>query len=105
MQEKKKDKYLHPCQEHRKDFTPLVYSVGGIRGREVRITERRLVAELAEKWSQPYSHIVHYVKVRMSIVVACANSLLSRASHNRGHTHHCITSGPVLLILQESQVE
>ena len=30
QEKEKKDKYLHPCQEHRKNFTPLVYSVDGI---------------------------------------------------------------------------
>ena len=32
----KKDKYLHNCHEQRKNFTPMIYSVGGIAGREAR---------------------------------------------------------------------
>jgi hypothetical protein len=105
QEKKKKDKYLRPCQEHRKDFTPLVYSVDGIRGREARSAERRLAAELAVKWARPYSQMVHYVKVRMSIAIVRANSLLIRGSRNRGHTHPCINSGPALLTLQEGRVE
>ncbi len=35
QQEKEKEnQYLHPCLEMQKDFTPLVYSVDGIAGRE-----------------------------------------------------------------------
>ena len=66
QEKEKKDKYLRPYQEHRKDFTPLVYSVDGKRGREARSAELRLAAELAEKWAHPYSQMVHYDKVRMN---------------------------------------
>ena len=42
-----KNKYLQNCLEMRKDFTPMVYSVNGIAGREARNAEKRLATHLA----------------------------------------------------------
>ena len=40
VQEKeKKGKYLQTCHELQKDFTPLVYSVNGMAGKEARCAE------------------------------------------------------------------
>jgi len=105
QEKEKKDKYLHACHEKRKDFTPLVYSVDGIRGREAKSAERRLASALGEKWSRPYSYMVHYVKVRMSIAVVRANSLLIRGSRDRGPARSQIDSGPATLLVQEGRIE
>ena len=52
----KKDKYLQTCLEMRKDFTPMVYSVDGIAGRESRNAEKRLATHLAGKgWQSRWS--------------------------------------------------
>ena len=59
QEQEKKDKYLDPLHEQRKDFTPLVYSVDGIAGREARGAEKRLASFLAKKWRRPYSQMVH----------------------------------------------
>jgi hypothetical protein len=42
QEKEKKNQYLHPCLEMRKDFTPLVYSVDGIAGREAKNAEKHL---------------------------------------------------------------
>ena len=39
-EKEKKDKYLRKFHEERKDFTPMVYSVDGIAGREARHAEK-----------------------------------------------------------------
>jgi hypothetical protein len=78
-EKEKKDKYLQNCLEMRKDFTPMVYSVDGIAGREARNAEKRL----AGKWNREYFQMVHYVRVRMAIVVVRANSLLIRGNRDR----------------------
>ena len=39
QEKEKKNQYLHPCLEMWKDFTPLVYSVDGITGREAKNAE------------------------------------------------------------------
>jgi len=46
-EKEKKDKYLQNCLEMRKDFTPMVYSVDGIAGREAQNAEKRLATHLA----------------------------------------------------------
>jgi hypothetical protein len=79
----KKDKYLQTCFEMRKDFTPMVYLVDGIVGREARNTEKRLTTHLASKWNCGYSRMVYYVRVWMSIAVVHAISLLIRGSRDR----------------------
>ena len=79
----KKDKYLHSCLQLRKDFTPLVYTVDGIAGREARNAEKRLASHLGTKWGKGYSEMVHYVRVRMALAVVRANSLLIRGSRDR----------------------
>jgi len=59
-----------------KDFTPMVYSVDGIAGREAWNTEKRLATQLAGKWNREYLQMVYYVRVRMAIAMVRANSLL-----------------------------
>ena len=82
-EKEKKDKYLWTCLELRKDFTPMVYSVDGIAGREAQNAEKRLATHLASKWNRGYSQMVYYVRVRMAIAVVRANSLLIRGSRDR----------------------
>ena len=97
-EKEKKDKYLDPCHQMRKDFTPLVYTVDGIAGREARNAERRLAAHLGMKWKKGYSEMVHYVRVRMALAVVRANSLLLRGSRDRQRTPRpCIADGSALL--------
>jgi hypothetical protein len=57
-EKEKKDKYLQNCLEMQKDFTPMVYSVDGIVGREAQNVEKRLATHLASKWSCEYSQMV-----------------------------------------------
>ena len=71
------------CLEMRKDFTPLVYSVDGIAGREAKNAEKRLACHLLEKWHKQLPQMVYYVRIRMAIAVVRANSLLIRGSRDR----------------------
>ena len=83
QEKEKKDKYLRSCLEQRKDFTPMVYSVEGIPGREARNAEKHLATLLAAKWRRPRAQMVFYVRVRMALAVVRANSLLFRGSRDR----------------------
>jgi hypothetical protein len=83
QEKEKKNQYLCPCLEMRKDFTPLVYSVDGIAGREAKNAEKRLAYHLLEKWHKPLPQMVYYVRIRMSIAVVRANSLLIHGSRGR----------------------
>ena len=82
----KKEKHLAPCLERRRDFTPLVYSVDGMAGRETKAAERKLASRLASKWDREYSEMVGFVRMRMAIAVVRANSLLIRGSRERRTT-------------------
>ena len=78
MEKEKKDKYSEACLERRRDFTPMVYSVDGMAGKEARAAERRLAAKLAGKWGRQYSKMVAFVKTRMALAVVRSNTLLLR---------------------------
>ena len=80
----KKGKYEEACRERRRDFTPLVYSVDGMPGKEAKAAERRLAALLAKKWSRRYSEMANFVRVRMSLSVIRSNTLLLRGERATG---------------------
>ncbi len=80
QEKEKKNTYLCPSLEMWKDFTPLVYSVDGIAGREAKNVEKHLAYHLLEKWHKPLPQMVYYVWIGMSIAVVRANSLLIRGS-------------------------
>jgi hypothetical protein len=63
QEKEKKNQYLCPCLERRKDFTPLVYSVDGIAGREAKNVEKRLTYHLLEKWHKQLPQMVYYVQI------------------------------------------
>ncbi|EJK61733.1 hypothetical protein THAOC_17726, partial [Thalassiosira oceanica] len=64
QEKEKKDKYLRKCLERRKHFTPLVFSVDGMAGREAKKAMKHLASMLAEKWERPHAHgqVAHFVK-------------------------------------------
>ena len=63
QEEEKKKKYLDTCHELRKDFTPLVYSVDGMAGREAMAAEKRVASALAKKWHRPYPQMCQFVRL------------------------------------------
>ena len=96
QEKEKKDKYVDACHELRKDFTPMVYSVDGIVGREAKMAEKRLACYLSKKWHRPYSQVVHFVGVRMALALARSTSLLLRGSRDREPARPFIQSGSAL---------
>ena len=48
----------------RKDSTPLVYTVEGMAGRDVRTADKRLAEPLAEKLQREYLKMVYFVRAR-----------------------------------------
>ena len=57
---------------------PLAYSVDGLPGKRAKAAEKRLAALLAAKWDRPYSDVMNFVRVRMSLAVVRSNTLLMR---------------------------
>jgi len=55
----KKDKYLADCLARQCHFTPLVFSVDGLRGVKATAAGNRLAVMLSAKW---YSDVCGYVR-------------------------------------------
>jgi hypothetical protein len=77
-EKEKDDPYGIACRVQQKDFTPLVYSVDGMPGKQARSAERRLAQILAAKWGRQYSDVVNFVRCRMSLSVVRSISLVLR---------------------------
>ena len=88
---------MAPCLERRRDFTPLVYSVDGMAGRETKQAQRKLASRLAHKWNKEYSYMVAYVQARMALAVVRLNSLLMRGSRKRRAQRPLIDEGAAML--------
>jgi hypothetical protein len=78
----KKDKYLDKCLERRRQFTPLVFSVDGLRGREADAAAKRLAALLAAKWNRAYSDVCNYVRSRLAIALVRSTSMCLRGARD-----------------------
>ena len=100
QEKEKKDKYLATCHEQRKDFTPLVYSIDGMAGREARMAEKRLASYLAAKWQRPYHQMVPYVRLRIRLSLVRRMSLLIRGSRDREPARGFVQSGSALHVRQ-----
>ena len=90
QEKEKKNQYLCQCLEMQKDFTPLVYSVDGIAGREAKNAEKHLACHLLEKWHKRLPQMVYYVWIQVAIAMVCANSLLIRGSRDRQHPRRSV---------------
>jgi hypothetical protein len=76
----KKKKYLEPCNEQHRHFSPFVVSTDVVIGKDARAVLHRLSSLLADKWDQPYSVACGYVNAWMSIAIARATHLCLQGS-------------------------
>ena len=79
-EKEKKKKYLGPCLEQRRHFTPFVVSTDGLIGKEAKTLLRKLSSMIAEKSGKPYSQVCGYVNARVSIAIVRATHLCIRGS-------------------------
>jgi hypothetical protein len=93
QEKEKKHKYLEPCLEQRRHFTPFVCSTDGLLGREAATFAKWLIAKLATKWQHTYSQVCGYVKAWLSITIVRATHLCLRSS--RIPTHQISTRQPL----------
>ena len=75
-----KYKYLHPCLELRRSFTPIVYSADGIPGTEAVSAQQHLASLLRNKLKREYSEICDFFRDRMSLAIVSSNPLLLRGA-------------------------
>ena len=78
-EKEKKTKYLVACQERQRSFTPLVFSVDGLFGKETTAAVKRLASHLAMKWSRQYSEVCGYVRSRLALALVRATGRCLRA--------------------------
>jgi len=81
-EKEKKDKYLADCLARRRHFTPLVFSVDGLRGVEATAAGNRLAVMLSAKWNRSYSDVCGYVRSRLAIALARTTSLCLRGARD-----------------------
>ena len=67
-------------QEQRRHFTPLVYTVDGMVGKEARVAMQRLSRHLSLKWHRDYSRCCGYVSGRLAIALVRGASMCLRNS-------------------------
>ena len=82
-EKEKKDKYLQPCLERRRSFTPTVYSADRIPGTEAVAELRRLALLLSNKLKQEYLEMCSFVRVRISLVIVRSITLLLRGARDK----------------------
>jgi hypothetical protein len=82
QEKEKKDKYGALCIARRRTFTPLVFSVDGLLGKEATAASKRLASTLAAKWKRSYSEICGFVRSRLSIALIRSSSRCLRADRN-----------------------
>ena len=63
----KKAKHHQACMDRRADFTPFITSTDGVLHREAEHFLKRLAARLSDKWIQPYSQVMHFVRARLNL--------------------------------------
>ena len=78
----KKAKYLQACLDRRRQFTPLVFSVDGMRGKEADAACKRLAALLAQKWKRTYSEVCGFVRSCLQIAAVRSASLSLRGDRD-----------------------
>ena len=74
QEEEKKRKYLIPCQQAHKHFTPLVYSVDGLEGKEAAAMRKQLASRLSAKWGRKCSQVCWYLRSRLAIALVRATT-------------------------------
>ena len=84
LEKEKKDLYLQACLEHRRTFTPIVYSADGILGSEALAAQKRLAALLSYKVRREYSEMCGFVRAGMSLAIVRSNSLLLHGPRDKG---------------------
>ena len=80
----KKNKYGPACEEKHMSFTPLVTSIDGVLAPEFTFLLKRLADGLASKWDRPYSHVMCWVRCRISFAILRATNICIRGNANVG---------------------
>jgi hypothetical protein len=94
QEQEKKRKYGDACKESHRHFTPLVYSVDGLEGKEVTAARKRLASRLAAKWNRKYAQVCGFVRSRMAFTLARTASRCLRGTRAPTYNTHPISWAP-----------
>ena len=75
----KKAKYLEPCFQQRRSFTPFVVSIDGMLDKEAKSLLKTLSVMLAEKWQKPHSVVAGIVRSKIGIAIVRATNQCLRS--------------------------
>jgi len=78
----KKAKYNNLCLARHRHFTPLVFSVDGMQGKEATAAIKKLSSHLSSKWKRTYSEVCGFTKSRLSVALARSASRCLRADRD-----------------------
>ena len=81
-EKEKKDKYLQPCLESRRNFTPLVFSADRTPGAEAWAATLRIALHLGFNMKREYSEICGFVGARMALAIVRSNTLLLQGTRD-----------------------
>ena len=79
----KKNKYGPACEEKHISLTPLVTSIDGVLAPEFTFFLKRLADGLASKWDRPYSHVMCWVRCRISFAILRATNICIRGTRSK----------------------
>ena len=84
-------------------FTPIVLSATGGMAKQSTTFYKRLASRLAEKWEQPYSTTLYWLRARLSFsLLRSAIQCIRGARSSRGHAVK--SSSPIDLISSEASL-
>ena len=78
QEEAKKRKYLIPCQQAHKHFTPLIYSVDGLEGKEATAMRKQLASR-----HRKYSQVCGFLRSRLAIALVRVTSQCLRGTRDQ----------------------
>ena len=79
----KKNKYGPACDEKHMSFTPLVTPIDGVLAPEFTFFLKRLADGLASKWDRPYSHVMCWVRCRISFAILRATNICIKGTRSK----------------------
>jgi len=79
----KKLKYNTACESKHSSFTPLCTTVDGTLGTEMSHFIKKLADQLSDKWSQPYSITLQWLKTKLSFALIRATNLCILGSRSK----------------------
>ena len=105
--ERKKKAEYGECilQIERGSFTPLVFFTTGGMGRESTTFYQRLAAMISQKWDEPYSHTLGWLRCQLGFCLLRACLLCIRGSRGANHREASSRKEAISVTVATSRLE